>query len=167
MQPALHLENTPASSLGAGRIEPNWKRIPQLDGVRGVAVLLVVIWHYYYCVPTPPGVLYEFLKKLTALSWAGVDLFFVLSGFLIGGILIDHKEDGSYFKVFYIRRICRIFPLYFLILAAFGVYCWILKSAAGPHFPFLSYALFLQSLYIVRDNTLGHFFFGGNLVPGN
>ena len=73
------------------------RRYPELDGLRGIAILLVVAWHYN---------LGPFLS--------GVDLFFVLSGFLLGGILLDKKEAPNYFKAFYARRICRIFPYTFL-----------------------------------------------------
>jgi peptidoglycan/LPS O-acetylase OafA/YrhL len=87
--------------------------MPELDGLRGLAILLVVLWHYV-AVPlatttASPGI---FAARLLRLSWSGVDLFFVLSGFLIGGILLDHRNAPRYFRVFYIRRACRILPLY-------------------------------------------------------
>lgn len=88
-------------------------RIPELDGLRGLAILLVVLWHYA-AVPVAtttasPGI---YVARLLRLSWSGVDLFFVLSGFLIGGILLDHRNAPRYFRVFYVRRACRILPLY-------------------------------------------------------
>jgi peptidoglycan/LPS O-acetylase OafA/YrhL len=91
---------------------PNWSvRIPALDGLRGIAILLVLMRHSIFGMETNS----KFLSKLLAagqLSWSGVDLFFVLSGFLIGGILLDARESPRYFKTFYIRRAYRIFPLY-------------------------------------------------------
>ena len=98
----------------------NSERILELDGIRGVAILLVVLYHYV-AVPIPAdasaGLL--FVRQLFSNNWSGVDLFFVLSGFLITGILIDHRNTRHYFKVFYIRRISRIFPLYYLFLSLF------------------------------------------------
>jgi peptidoglycan/LPS O-acetylase OafA/YrhL len=90
------------------------KRISQLDGVRGVAILLVLVYHYFTCqIIAEPGTLFSYLKRATSLTWSGVDLFFVLSGFLIAGILLDHRNTANYFRVFYLRRACRILPLHF------------------------------------------------------
>jgi peptidoglycan/LPS O-acetylase OafA/YrhL len=93
-------------------------RIPALDGVRGLAIILVLCWHYVrmqlFDVSNPA---LTFVGDLCGICWSGVDLFFVLSGFLLGGILIDNRQSSNYYKTFYIRRICRIFPLY---------YAWIL-----------------------------------------
>ena len=94
--------------------------IPALDGVRGLAILVVMIGHFnlgYY--PT-----YQFehgLKTMIETGWWGVDLFFVLSGFLITGILLDAKGSDHYFRNFYVRRVLRIFPLYYGFLFAFFV----------------------------------------------
>ena len=72
------------------------KRIAQLDGVRGVAILLVIIWHYFVCQIHPdPKTIISYCSLALSLTWSGVDLFFVLSGFLITGILLDHKADGK------------------------------------------------------------------------
>lgn len=98
------------------------KRIPQLDGLRGIAILLILIWHYVVCqVSYFPNLFCVQVIQALNFTWSGVDLFFVLSGFLIGGILLDHRKADNYFQVFYIRRICRIFPLYFLWMAIFCV----------------------------------------------
>ncbi len=85
--------------------------IPQLDGVRGLAIFLVLLFHCY-----------PFIAP-ARLGWLGVDLFFVLSGFLITGILWDTKTHKDYYKNFIVRRMVRIFPLYytFLILFFFGI----------------------------------------------
>jgi peptidoglycan/LPS O-acetylase OafA/YrhL len=101
-------------------------RLPELDGVRGIAILMVLVWHYaVYEFQPEPGSIGAYALACLRLSWSGVDLFFVLSGFLIGGILIDNQQSNNYFKVFYVRRVCRIFPLYFF-LASF-----ILRFALG------------------------------------
>ena len=90
--------------------------IPVLDGLRGLAVVLVLICHATVLneVPTAAGKMYLVLARL---SWAGVDLFFVLSGFLITGILFDAKGKTNYFRNFYARRTVRIFPLYYAYIA--------------------------------------------------
>jgi len=68
------------------------------------------------------------LYATTIFGRTGVDLFFVLSGFLIIGILIDNLESDNFFRTFYIRRIARIFPAYFLLIAVY----WICVAAIGP-----------------------------------
>jgi peptidoglycan/LPS O-acetylase OafA/YrhL len=84
--------------------------IPALDGLRGIAILLVMFYHFTHdYIRGVSGVLY----KCFDVGWCGVDLFFVLSGFLITGILFDAKNDPHYFRGFYMRRVLRIFPLYY------------------------------------------------------
>lgn len=87
-----------------------------LDGLRGLAIAIVIAFHYYlYDHHFAPA---HALYLLTRAGWLGVDLFFVLSGFLITGILLDQKERGTegFFRTFYIRRTLRIFPLYYGVL---------------------------------------------------
>jgi peptidoglycan/LPS O-acetylase OafA/YrhL len=118
--------------------DPNSKgRIPELDGLRGVAVLLVIIYYYFYFYPTPdhrPVLLsqriYVFLERFIATGWSGVDLFYVLSGFLIGGILVDIRQSPRYFKTFYARRFFRIVPIYYVWFWGFIA----LALAAGEQF---------------------------------
>jgi peptidoglycan/LPS O-acetylase OafA/YrhL len=86
---------------------------PALDGLRGIAIILVLLHHYTILDPITPGE--ELLAQTVLIGWAGVDLFFVLSGFLITGILIDARGSNRYFSSFYARRTLRIFPLYYLI----------------------------------------------------
>jgi peptidoglycan/LPS O-acetylase OafA/YrhL len=83
-----------------------------LDGLRAIAVLMVLVTHFWN---DPPG--WIALNRLAAFGWAGVDLFFVLSGFLITRILLASRSSAGYFSTFYARRTLRIFPLYYLVLA--------------------------------------------------
>src|SRR6266850_6228791 len=112
-------------------------RIPELDGLRGVAVLLIIFYHYFQQqIGAEPGTPLAFLKAVGAFTWSGIDLFLVLSGFLIGGILFDTRTSDSYFKAFYIRRACRILPpcaLFYIIL--FGANHVAGESFEGLHRP--------------------------------
>ena len=82
------------------------ERLPQLDGIRGIAILVVMLHNESGKYPFP------YLDRPFTNGWMGVDLFFVLSGFLITGILLDTKQSDGYFKNFYARRCLRIWPLY-------------------------------------------------------
>jgi peptidoglycan/LPS O-acetylase OafA/YrhL len=92
------------------------KHVPALDGMRGLAILLVMTFHFAW-VASPVGRPTKILTFFMNFGWTGVELFFVLSGFLITGILLDSKRKPAYFRNFYARRALRIFPLYFGILA--------------------------------------------------
>ncbi len=85
--------------------------ILELDGVRGLAILLVMLFHFQ---GTRPHLIPKALTYPMLLGWSGVDLFFVLSGFLITGILIETRRADNYFSSFYARRVLRIVPLYLL-----------------------------------------------------
>src|ERR1700722_2581781 len=136
------------------------RRIPELDGVRGIAILCVIYWHYF-CNPAvrnfDPFVL--FLRRIGVFSWGGVDLFFVLSGFLLGGILLANKESPNLFRAFYVRRCLRIFPLYFLWLFLFVL----LRPMTGHRYPWLMkeplplgwYVTYLQNFGLAIRNRWG------------
>jgi len=92
-------------------------RVLVLDGIRGLAILLVLMTHGFgqFSAVTRTENLFKLL--FVRYGWVGVDLFFVLSGFLITGILLKTKHSPDYFKSFYMRRVLRIFPLYYVTLA--------------------------------------------------
>lgn len=93
----------------------NHKHLKSLDGVRGVAVLSVIAYHTLL-IADRPAILPTLWSAVMNSAWAGVDLFFVLSGFLITGNLIDSRGQSGYFRNFYARRTLRIFPLYYSVL---------------------------------------------------
>jgi peptidoglycan/LPS O-acetylase OafA/YrhL len=100
---------------------PTTRNVPELDGVRGVAILLVLLCHsaMIQAMPVPDSLAFLHLPGFLFLGWSGVDLFFVLSGFLISGILLDTKESKNYFSSFYARRALRILPLYLVSVFAY------------------------------------------------
>lgn len=89
--------------------------VPVLDGVRGLAILLVFAVHFRW--PATGTLLDRLVGEVTRAGWIGVDLFFVLSGFLITSILLDTKARPAYFRNFYVRRVLRLFPVYYALLA--------------------------------------------------
>jgi peptidoglycan/LPS O-acetylase OafA/YrhL len=126
---------------------PTWlpNYIPELQGLRGIAVLAVVLYH---CKPRLEG---TWIYAPALWGWAGVNLFFVLSGFLITCILLESRSKPRYFRNFYMRRVLRIWPVYVLVLLI--VY---LDSGwfVGPPFwqavrtaPWLAYIFFAQNLF--------------------
>lgn len=129
------------------------RRIKELDGLRGIAILLVIAWHYCAVQIQPENsATLEILTRVLSVTWSGVDLFFVLSGFLIVGILVDAKGSPTYFKTFYIRRMCRIFPLYYLMVA---LYILLPKTGLPANewlfareLPLLSYATLTQNFFM-------------------
>ena len=114
--------------------------LPALDGLRGLAILLVLVSHLMLFNDRTGSRFGDSLAALRGLGWTGVDLFFVLSGFLITGILFDTLRDSHYFRSFYMRRFLRIFPLYygfllFMVLLAH----WQHFSWGGRQYVLLAY----------------------------
>lgn len=89
--------------------------IPELDRLRGLAIVMVVLFH-------SEGGLPRAFAPIAHQLWVGVDLFFVLSGFLISGILWNTRESSTYYRAFYGRRVLRIWPAYAtLLVVSFGI----------------------------------------------
>jgi peptidoglycan/LPS O-acetylase OafA/YrhL len=126
----------------------NGRIYPALDGLRAVSMLMIFQVHYLNQLPLSWG-------------WAGVDFFFVLSGFLITGILYDTRHTENRFRNFYARRVLRIFPLYYAVLLA--------ALALTPIFHWIWHpAWYLWPLYLgnyARFIWMGDFVRTGGVVP--
>ena len=122
----------------------------QLDGLRGAAILLVMFYHF--CLPHTGfhGHDTGLLLQLAQGGWMGVDLFFVLSGFLITGILVETREQAKYFRNFLGRRFLRIWPLYYLSLLVLLLVIPLAMSFSPPE---------LQSM---RDKQWWFWLYGSN-----
>jgi len=120
---------------------PYSRHLPALDGVRGLAVLGTLATHVFAGNAQTP--MERFFAAVARFGASGVDLFFVLSGLLITGILYDTLGDTRYFRTFYMRRTLRILPLYYAVLFGFVLTTVFL----GKHYDreLLSYALYLQN----------------------
>lgn len=137
------------------RTESQKNRIQELDGLRGLAILLVMMCHYIGDARVENvSTATRYFLRLMSFGWCGVDLFFVLSGFLIGSILLEAKNSPSYYRTFYLRRIYRIFPLYYLWILLFLIGITVSQFVfAQPwvtrddylHIP--RYVFFLQNLF--------------------
>lgn len=145
-----------ASALSEGR--PAWLKdyVPELDGLRGIAVLAVV---FYHC---EARLRYAPVHRVVEWGWAGVNLFFVLSGFLITGIILDSRDDPHFFRNFYARRSLRIWPVYVLLLLL--VFTLVPLTFSGfwsavdqtRHAPWPYLVLFVQNLFVLSlPGTIG------------
>lgn len=102
------------------------RHIPVLDGIRGLAIVLVL---FHHCTDmSNNGVVDNAATLLLHWGGFGVDLFFVLSGFLITGILADTRGHKGYFGSFYARRVLRIFPLYYAVV----IFSFVVLPNVGP-----------------------------------
>jgi len=145
--PARVRTASPAPPLGHQR--PAWLPafIPALDGLRGIAIIAVLLYH---CHPRLQG---TFLERFIVWGWSGVSLFFVLSGFLITGIILDSGSLPRFYSNFYARRFLRIWPVYWLLLFLyyfffpflFSGYRWMFHEIALAPWP--SLLLFVQNLW--------------------
>ena len=140
------------------------ERVPALDGIRGSAALMIVAWHYGpSIVRAEPGSFEAYTCKALGLAWTGVDLFFVLSGYLIMRILMEKRESPHYFRTFYLRRFWRIAPLFLLVFIVYVAVCaltglsnqdpwlWLLQ----PRFSSLSYLVFTQNFSMGAADHFG------------
>ncbi len=135
------------------------QHIPALDGLRGLAILMVMSHHFN--IFAQGNSVERLLTATFQTGWAGVDLFFVLSGYLITGILLDSRNHARYFRNFYIRRSLRILPLYYsVVLLTF----YILPQISGPLARTLShtegsigwYIFYLSNVAMSHGNHFGY-----------
>jgi peptidoglycan/LPS O-acetylase OafA/YrhL len=140
------------------------KHLPALDGIRGMAVLIVCILHYGGGAQSGNLLLRGFGLAIQA-GWSGVTLFFILSGFLITGILWDSRNTVHWWRNFYIRRTLRIFPLYYATLFVVFLTAVFAHNGIFALTRLWFYALFLQDIPALHTKLadlgstlwLGHF----------
>lgn len=126
------------------------RRITSLDGFRGLATIFVILSHYF-------GEVEHGIAGLM-LGWIGVDMFFVLSGFLIGKLILEKRHHENFFTIFYVRRFFRIIPAY--IITVFAVVllldlCPPEWSDPAAHFPTWTYLAFVQGFWMTWSNSIG------------
>lgn len=155
------------TSAGSGLLVEDSARNPRLDGIRGLAILPVMLYHLtFFGYATSP--VDRALTFLPSLGWTSVDLFFVLSGYLITGILRRCVGSDRYFRSFYARRALRIFPLYYGVLFFFFVIAPRIAAFGDPNAfwtPGASqetiwYWLYLQNLHVAFTGQFDHHFLG-------
>jgi peptidoglycan/LPS O-acetylase OafA/YrhL len=142
-------------------------RMPELDGIRGFALSMILVWHFIVGTIDPetaPPWLASLAQWLT-ITWSSIDMFFVLSGYLIGGILIDHRGATNLFRVFYVRRCLRIMPLYTIWVL---LYLLLLLTPIAGRFPWLfedplpswGYLIYLQNMTAFWQDRFGPHWMG-------
>lgn len=125
-------------------------RVVCLDGVRGLMTILVLVSHYFGEVP------HGF--RALMFGWFAVDMFFVLSGYLVGKLILEKQHHDNFFQVFYVRRVCRTLPIYFVCLAISIVLMGIFSAPwvdADHAFPIWSYFTFTQNFFMAGMSGIG------------
>jgi len=146
--------STTASAQLKSRVDA---RVPALDGLRGLATLMVVFSHFFG----------EVDHGITAfmVGWIAVTIFFTLSGYLVGKLILERKHSTNFFTVFYVRRICRTVPSYMLVtLMVYAMFAMVnppkvwMQFEAG--FPLWSYLTFTQNFLMAFSNEVGPHWLG-------
>jgi peptidoglycan/LPS O-acetylase OafA/YrhL len=142
------------------RIESR-KHLPVLDGFRGLAIIPVLIYHFSNLYLADHGSVDYTLARIFKAGWVGVDLFFVLSGFLITGILYDTRDSKNHFVAFYGRRVLRIFPLYYLaLIVLFLLLPAVSSSLAAAYADTIRHQgwfwLYVSNWYFAKEGGMGN-----------
>lgn len=132
-----------------------------LDGLRGLAIGLVLLFHFGYCEKMPfPFFTVPIVRDIVRCGWMGVVLFFVLSGYLILGNLIRERSKSAYFKCFFLKRASRILPVYLILVFSlfFVGFIWSPNRFAAVHngiIPMWAYFLFIQNGWTAQTGSFG------------
>jgi peptidoglycan/LPS O-acetylase OafA/YrhL len=132
------------------------RRDPALDGLRGVAILMVYLFHYGGGLQSKNAVVHAF-GFISSAGWIGVQFFFALSGFLITGSIWESINEKSLIRNFFVRRALRILPLYgiALLVSAIGGYIYVLSPATMKGF--WIYAVMLQDIPVL--STMAQYYY--------
>jgi peptidoglycan/LPS O-acetylase OafA/YrhL len=143
----------------AGLVSASMEKIKEIDGLRAIAILLVVAWHYLGASDGPLSLPW----RIFIFGRSGVDLFFVLSGYLITSILLNNRGAPNYFSAFYGRRAFRILPLYTAMLVVFfaGKSSGVGRIFFDGALPWWSYAVGLQNIWMTIDQSYGAIWLAG------
>jgi peptidoglycan/LPS O-acetylase OafA/YrhL len=157
LPPAPPVEEEADEGAKAALAGANARAIPVLDGMRGIAVILVLLFHFAWTFPgddvtAAHGAVEKIAARVHAFfwsGWTGVDLFFVLSGYLItrGLVTPSEKPLGTRMKSFWMRRVLRIFPLYYAVTVVGSI----VALAIGGYVPSLPYWLYMQNYALAFD----------------
>lgn len=136
-------------------------RIREIDGLRAIAILSVVAWHYIGASSDAGSG--SLLWRVTIFGRSGVDLFFVLSGYLITSILLRNQDTSNYFSTFYARRAFRILPIYYVVVGIFvlGKSFNLSRALFEGAIPTWAYVVGLQNFWMTFEKTYGAFWLGG------
>jgi peptidoglycan/LPS O-acetylase OafA/YrhL len=143
-------QNTGAALPSSAEATGQERRVVALDGLRGLMTILVIVSHYFGEVPNG--------LRATMLGWLAVDMYFVLSGYLVGKLILERKEHANFFAVFYVRRICRTIPAYLItVFVVFGLLALIKQpwADADLQFPLWSYLTFNQNFFMISTDSVG------------
>ena len=156
-------EAEPSESATAALKGADARAIPTLDGMRGLAVLLVLVFHFAWTFPgDDPTTAVTFAEKVAVRvhalfwsGWTGVDLFFVLSGYLItrGLVAPSKRATGSRLKMFWMRRVLRIFPLYYAFIIVGTIVAFTLVGGTA-WVPGASYWIYMQNYALAFDDEV-------------